>query len=101
MIFLHYYLNKNFGVKRLYNIDERPLRATHIVLTNRSFLDAINHPLLKGLVDKKGVIQTKDLEKIVRTPGVKTTCFSHYDGEDQVIVSRGGAKFSSIRKLDK
>ena len=98
---LLYYLNKNFGVKRLYNIDERPLRATHIVLTNRSFLDAINHPLLKDLVDKKGVMQTKDLEKIVRTPGVKTTCFSRYDGEDQVIVSRGGAKFSSIRKLDK
>ena len=31
----------NFGVKRLYNIDERPLRATHIVLTNRTFLNAI------------------------------------------------------------
>ena len=98
---LLYYLNKNFGVKRLYNIDERPLRATHIVLTNRSFLDAMNNPLLGDLVDKRGIIKTKDLEKVVRTPGVKTTCFSHYDGVDQVVVSRGGAKFSSIRKLDK
>ena len=98
---LLYYLNKNFGVKRLYNIDERPLRATHIVLTNRSFLDVLNNPLIGDLVDEKGAMKVKDIEKIVRTPGVKTTCFSHYDGEDQVIVSRDGAKFSSIRKLDK
>ena len=98
---LLYYLNRNFGVKRLYNIDERPLRATHIVLTNRSFLDVLNNPLIGDLVDEKGAMKVKDIEKIVRTPGVKTTCFSHYDGEDQVIVSRDGAKFSSIRKLDK
>ena len=44
---------------------------------------------------------TKDMERIVRIPGVKTTCFLNYDGEDQVIVSRDGAKFSSIRKLNK
>ena len=98
---LLYYLNKNFGVKRLYNIDERPLRATHIVLTNRSFLDVLNNPLIGDLVDEKGTMKVKDMEKIVRTPGVKTTCFSHYEGEDQVVVSRDGAKFSSIRKLDK
>ena len=98
---LLYYLNKNFGVKRLYNIDERPLRATHIVLTNRSFLDVLNNPLLGNLVDEKGAMQIKDMEKIVRTPGVKTTCFSHYEGEDQVMVTRNGAKFSSIRKLKK
>ena len=98
---LLYYLNKNFGVKRLYNIDERPLRATHIVLTNRSFLDVINNPLVADLVDDKGIMLSKDIERVVRTPGVKTTCFSHYEGEDQVIVSRDGAKLSSIRKLDK
>ena len=98
---LLYYLNRNFGVKRLYNIDERPLRATHIVLTNRSFLDVLNNPLIGDLVDEKGTMKVKDMEKIVRTPGVKTTCFSHYEGEDQVVVSRDGAKFSSIRKLDK
>ena len=98
---LLYYLNRNFGVKRLYNIDERPLRATHIVLTNRSFLDVLNNPLIGDLVDEKGTMKVKDIEKIVRTPGVKTTCFSHYEGEDQVVVSRDGAKFSSIRKLDK
>ena len=98
---LLYYLNRNFGVKRLYNIDERPLRATHIVLTNRSFLDVLNNPLIGDLVDEKGTMKVKDMEKIVRTPGVKTTCFSHYEGEDQVVVSRDGAKFSSIRKLNK
>ena len=98
---LLYYLTRNFGVKRLYNIDERPLRATHIVLTNRSFLDVMNNPLLGGLVDEKGAMKIKDLEKVVRTPGVKTTCFSHYDGEDQVVVTRDGAKYSSFRKLEK
>ena len=97
---LLYYLNKNFGVKRLYNINERPLKATHVVLTNRSFLD-VNHPSITHLVNDKGVMNSKDLVKIVRTPGVKTTCFSYYDGEDQLVIKRNGAKFSSIRKLDK
>ena len=97
---LLYYLNKNFGVKRLYNINERPLKATHVILTNRSFLD-VNHPSISHLVNDKGVMNSKDLVKIVRTPGVKTTCFSHYDGEDQLVIKRNGAKFSSIRKLDK
>ena len=98
---LLYYLNKNFGVKRLYNIDERPLKATHIFLTNRAFIDVINNPLVGDLVDDKGIMLTIDMERIVRIPGVKTTCFSKYNGKDQVIVSRGGAKFSSFRKLDK
>ena len=97
---LLYYLNKNFGVKRLYNINERPLKATHVVLTNRSFLD-VNHPSISHLVNDKGVMNSKDLVKIVRTPGVKTTCFSYYDGEDQLVIKRNGAKFSSIRKLNK
>ena len=98
---LLYYLSKNFGVKRLYNIDEVPLRATHIVVTNRSVLNAINNPLLGDLVDKKGVIKTKNMAEVVRTPGVKTTCFSHYTGEELAKVTRGGVKLSAFRKLDK
>ncbi len=97
---LLYYLNKNFGVKRLYNIDERPLRATHIVLTNRTFLNAINNPSVKDLVNEKGVILLSDMEKVVRAPNVKTTCFSQYSGIDEVLVSRDGAALSTLRKLD-
>ncbi len=97
---LLYYLNKNFGVKKLYNIDERPLRATHIVLTNRTFLNAINNPSVKDLVNEKGIILLSDMEKVVRSPNVKTTCFSQYSGFDEVLVSRNGAVLSTLRKLD-
>ena len=97
---LLYYLNKNFGVKRLYNIDERPLRATHIVLTNRTFLNAINNPSVEGLVNEKGHILAADLEKVVRAPNVKTTCYDQYSGKDEVLVSRDGAALSILRKLD-
>ena len=97
---LLYYLNKNFGIKRLYNIDERPLRATHIVLTNRTFLNAMNNPSVKDLVNEKGVMLLSDMEKVVRAPNVKTTCFSQYSGKDEVLVSRDGAALSTLRKLD-
>ena len=96
---LLYYLNKNFGVKRLYNINERPLKATHVILTNRSILD-FNHPSISDFINDKGVMKREDLVKFVRTPGVKTTCFSYYDGEDQLVITRNGAKFSSLRKLN-
>ena len=98
---LLYYLNRHFGVKRLYNIDERPSKVTHIALNNRSFLDIFNNPLLGDLVNKEGFMKIEDMEKVVRTPGVKTTCFKNYEGKDEVIVSRNGTKFSSIRKLNK
>ena len=97
---LLYYLNKNFGVKSLYNIDERPLRATHIALTNRAFLNVINNPSVKGLVNEKGHMLLSDMEEVVRSPNVKTTCFTEYSGKDEVIVSRNGAPFSILRKLD-
>lgn len=45
-------------------------------------------------------MKREDLVKFVRTPGVKTTCFSYYDGEDQLVITRNGAKFSSLRKLN-
>ena len=84
----------------IYNIDERPLRATHIVLTNRTFLNAMNNPDVKDLVNEKGVMLLSDLEKIVRAPNVKTTCFRQYSGKDEVLVSRDGAALSILRKLD-
>ena len=46
------------------------------------------------------MVINEDLVKIIRTPGVKTTCFSYYDGEDQLVITRNGAKFSSLRKLN-
>ena len=98
---LLYYLNKKFGVKKLYNIDKRPLEATHIVLTNRSFLNVINNPSVKGLVNKKGQMLLKDMEKVVRSENVKTTCFNEYAGTDEVIVSRGGTPLSILRRLNK
>ena len=97
---LLYYLNKNFGVKRLYNIDERPLRATHIVLTNRAFLNVINNPSVKGLVNEKGHMLLSDMEKVVRSPNVKTICFTQYSGKDEVLINRNGAVLSTLRKLD-
>ena len=96
---LLYYLNKNFGVKRLYNIDERPLRATHIVLTNRTFLNAMNNPSVKDLVNEKGVMLLSDMEKVVRAPNVKTTCFSQYSGKDEVLVVRDGAALSTFKEV--
>ena len=98
---LLYYLNKNFGVKRLYSIDERPLRATHIILTNRTFLNVFNNPSVKGLVNEKGHMLVKNMEKVVRTPGVKTTCYEQYIGKDVVKVSRNGVTLSALRKLEK
>ena len=97
---LLYYLNKNFGIKRLYNIDERPLRATHIALTNRAFLNVINNPSVKGLVNEKGIMLLSDMEKVVRSPNVKTTCFDEYSGKDEVLVIRNGAVLSTLRKLN-
>lgn len=97
---LLYYLNKNFGVKKLYSIDERPLRATHIALTNRTFLNVLNNPSVKDLVNEKGHMLTSDMEKVVRSENVKTTCFTEYSGYDEVVVSRDGAALSILRKLD-
>ena len=97
---LLYYLNKNFGIKRLYSIDERPLQATHIVLTNRAFLNVINNPSVKGLVNKKGEMLLSDMEKVVRSPNVKTTCFGEYRGIDELKVLRKKTPLSSLRKLN-
>ena len=98
---LLYYLKKNFGIKRLYDIDERPLQATHVALTNRSFANIRNNPYTKSLVDDKGIFLLSDLETVLRSRNVKTTCFKFYSGTDEVTVSRNGVPLSTIRKLDK
>ena len=98
---LLYYLKKNFGIKRLYDIDERPLQATHVALTNRSFANIRNNPYTKSLVDDKGNFLLSDLETVLRSRDVKTTCFKFYSGTDEVTVSRNGVPLSTIRKLDK
>ena len=98
---LLYYLKKNFGIKRLYDIDERPLQATHVALTNRSFANIRNNPYTKSLVDDKGNFLLSDLETVLRSRNVKTTCFKFYSGTDEVTVSRNGVPLSTIRKLDK
>ena len=98
---LLYYLKKNFGIKRLYGIDERPLQATHVALTNRSFANIRNNPYTKSLVDDKGNFLLSDLETVLRSRNVKTTCFKFYSGTDEVTVSRNGVPLSTIRKLDK
>ena len=97
---LLYYLKKHFGIKKLYDINERPLQATHIALTNRTFPDVVNNPSTKDIVNQKGEFLLSDLEKVLRSPNVKTTCFKAYSGKDEVVVSRNGAKLSTIRKLD-
>ena len=98
---LLYYLKKNFGIKRLYDIDERPLQATHVALTNRSFANIRNNPYTKSLVDDKGIFLLSDLETVLRSRNVKTTCFKFYSGTDEVTVSRNGVPLSTIRKLEK
>ena len=98
---LLYYLKKNFGIKRLYDIDERPLQATHVALTNRSFANIRNNPYTKSLVDDKGNFLLSDLETVLRSRNVKTTCFKFYSGTDEVTVSRNGVPLSTIRKLEK
>ena len=52
------------------------------------------------MVNEKGIILLSDMEKVVRSPNVKTTCFTQYSGKDEVVVFRDGAALSSLRKLD-
>ena len=78
---------------------KREHEATHTVLINRATLYVINNPAVRGLVNDKGHILVKDMEKVVRTPGVKTTCNEQYVGKDVVVVSRNGVTLSALRKL--
>ena len=83
---------------------EKEKEANYVVLINRANLDIFNpkiFPKIKHLVDLKGVMLLKDMEKVVRFPGVKSICTKQYPGTDEVIVSRNGVTLSIFRKLDK
>ena len=96
---LLYYLYRNLGKKFIYRA-KREYEATHVVLINRATLDVFV-PAIKDLVTEEGHMLVKDMEKIVRTPGVKVTCNEQYLGEDVVKVSRNGVTLSALRKLSK
>ncbi|MDC0517505.1 glycosyltransferase family 39 protein [Candidatus Pelagibacter sp.] len=97
---LLYYLTKELGIKKLYRGKEE-FEANYVVLINRTTLDIFNpkiYPEINHLVDRKGVMLLKDMEFVVRFPGIKTTCFKQYKGTDEVTVSRNGVVLSALRK---
>jgi hypothetical protein len=96
---LLYYLSKKLGINRLVSRDKIH-EANYVILINRASLKIFNNPNLKDLVKKDGSILAKDLEKIVRIPGVKSTCNKQYPGEDIVVVSRNGVILSVLRELN-
>ena len=95
---LLYYLYRYLGKKFIYR-GKREYEANHVVIINRATLDVINNPNLKGMVNEKGHMLVKDMETVVRTPGVKTTCPELYPGKDVISVTRDGLRISSLRKL--
>jgi len=96
---LLYYLYRYLGINKIYR-NKHQHKANHVVLINRADLRIFNNPDVERFVGKDGVINVKDLEKIVRTPGVKTTCNKRFSGKDVVTVSRNGVILSTLRKLD-
>jgi len=100
---LLYYLSKELGINKLYRGTEE-LQATHVILINRTTLDVFNpkiYPKINHLVDRKGVMLLKDIEKVTRFPGIRTTCFKQYKGTNEVVVSRNGVTLSIFRKWNK
>jgi hypothetical protein len=95
---LLYYLYRYLGKKFIYR-GKREYEANHVVIINRATLDVFNNPNLKGMVNEKGHMLVKDMETVVRTPGVKTTCPELYPGKDVISVTRNGLKISSLRRL--
>ena len=70
---------------------------------NRSFLDVFKNEYVKDLVDSKGNMKIKDMEKVSRAPNIRQTCFDyqHFSGKDVVTVSRDGLPLTIFRELDK
>ena len=100
---LLYYLSRQLGKKFIYR-SNREKEANHVVIINRTTLDIFNPvvwPKINKMVNKKGHMLVRDVEKVVRTPGVKTTCPKQYPGTDVVTVERNGVVLSALRKLDK
>tara|TARA_B100001093_G_scaffold219762_1_gene210727 strand:- start:1 stop:981 length:981 start_codon:yes stop_codon:yes gene_type:complete len=99
---LTYYLSKELGIKKIYRGNQEK-EANYVVIINRTTLDIFNPkiwPEIKHMVDEKGVMYVKDLEKLVRFPGIQTTCFNQYKGTDEVTVTRNGVTLSAFRKLN-
>ena len=96
---LKYYLKKELGINYIYR-GKKEHEANYAIIINRTQLD-INVPAIKHLVTEKGVMLLKNMERIVRTPKVKSNCFELYKGKDEVIVERNGIPLSIFRKLDK
>ena len=99
---LLYYLAKELGIKKIYK-GNREKEANHVVIINRTTLDIFNpkiYPKIKYLVNDEGAILIKDMEEVVRFPGIKTTCFKQYKGIDEVVVTRNGVPLSIFRKLN-
>ena len=100
---LIYYLNKYLGIKKTYsNIDVLD-QATHIVMNNRVFLDVFENEHVKGLVNEKGTMLVKDMEKVSRAPNIRQTCFDYkpFSGKNAVVVSRDGLPLTIFREVDK
>ena len=100
---LLYYLRRQLGLKFIYRF-KREKEANHVVIINRTTLDIFNPvvwPKINKMVNKKGHMLVRDVEKVVRTPGIKTTCPQQYPGTDVVTVERNGVVLSALRKLDK
>ena len=95
---LLYYMYRHLGKKFIYRY-KREHEANHVVIINRATLDVLNNPNLKGMVNDQGHMLVKDMEKVVRTPGVKKTCPELYPGKDVISVTRNGLKISSLRRL--
>ena len=100
---LVYYLNKYLGVKKTFsNINELD-QATHIVMNNRAFLDVFENEHVKDLVNEKGSMLVKDMEKVSRAPNIRQTCFDYkpFSGKNAVVVSRDGLPLTIFREVDK
>lgn len=100
---LLYYLVRKLGLKKIYRSSSEIDQVTHVVLINRSTLDVFNsniYPKIKHLVDLDGIMLKKDMEYVVRFPGIQTVCPKQYKGTDEVVVTRNGVPLSIFRKLD-
>ena len=58
------------------------------------------YPKIKHLVNDEETMLIKDMEELVRFPGIQTTCFKQYKGIDEVVVTRNGVPLSIFRKLN-
>ena len=98
---LVYYLNKHLNIKKTYD-EYKSGDATHLIMNNRTLL-ALKHLDLSKLKSTTKLLYDDETEQIIRTEGVKQTCFNYeeYKGENLLTVSRGGLIMSTFRKISK